>query len=71
MSRPEKHARKNNSADQTKGSIIGNLEKRAYVTWSRATKRHMIRKGQACGSAAGAKVGLLYRFIIGMFGIEA
>ena len=32
---------------------------------------HMIRKGQACGSAAGAKVGLLYRFIVGMFGIEA
>jgi len=32
---------------------------------------HMIRKGQACGSAAGAKVGLLHRFIVGMFGIEA
>ena len=29
---------------------------------------HMIRKGQACGSAAGAKVGLLHRFIVGMFG---
>jgi transposase, IS6 family len=31
---------------------------------------HMIRKGQAHGSAAGAKVGLLHRFIVGMFGIE-
>jgi hypothetical protein len=30
---------------------------------------HMIRK--ACWSAAGAKVGLLHRFIVGMFGIEA
>jgi DDE domain len=28
---------------------------------------HMIRKGQAYGSAAGAKVGLLYRFILGLF----
>jgi putative transposase len=26
---------------------------------------HMIRKGQACWSAAGAKVGLLHRFILG------
>jgi IS6 family transposase len=32
---------------------------------------HMIRKGQACWSAAGVKVGLLHRFIVGMFGIEA
>jgi transposase, IS6 family len=32
---------------------------------------HMIRKDQAYGSAAGAKVGLLHRFIVGMFGIEA
>ena len=32
---------------------------------------HMIRKGQACCSAAGAKVGLLHRFILGLFGIEA
>jgi hypothetical protein len=31
----------------------------------------MIRKGQACWSAAGAKVGLLHRFIVDMFGIEA
>jgi hypothetical protein len=27
----------------------------------------MIRKGQACWSAAGAKVGLLHRFILGPF----
>jgi transposase, IS6 family len=32
---------------------------------------HMIRKGQACWSAVGAKVGLLHRFIVGMFGMEA
>jgi hypothetical protein len=32
---------------------------------------HMIRKGQACWSAAGAKVGLLHRFIVAMFGTEA
>ena len=32
---------------------------------------HMIRKGQACWSAAGVKVGLLHRFIVSMFGIEA
>jgi len=30
----------------------------------------MIRKGQACWSAVCAKVGLLYGFIVGMFGIE-
>jgi IS6 family transposase len=28
---------------------------------------HMIRKGQAYGSAAGAKVGLVDRFILGLF----
>src|SRR5271168_1357669 len=28
---------------------------------------HMIRKGQACWNAAGAKVGLLHRFILGLF----
>jgi transposase, IS6 family len=28
---------------------------------------HMIRKGQAYGSAAGARVGLLHRFILGLF----
>jgi hypothetical protein len=32
---------------------------------------HMIRKGQAYGSAADAKAGLLHRFIVSMFGIEA
>jgi hypothetical protein len=31
---------------------------------------HMIREGQACWSAAGAKVGLLHRFIVNMFGME-
>ena len=31
---------------------------------------HMIRKGQACWSAVGAKVGLLHRFIIGMSALE-
>src|SRR5271165_6837161 len=31
---------------------------------------HMIRKGQACWSSVGAKVGLLHRFIVGMFGLE-
>jgi hypothetical protein len=30
----------------------------------------MIRKGQACGVAPTANVGLLHRFIVGMFGIE-
>jgi transposase, IS6 family len=32
---------------------------------------HMIRKGRACWSAVGAKIGLLHRFIVGMFGMEA
>ena len=31
---------------------------------------HMIRKGQACGSALAARIGLLHRFIVAMFGIE-
>jgi len=31
----------------------------------------MIRKGQVCWSAVGAKIGLLHRFIVGMFGMEA
>ena len=35
-----------------------------------AAKRHMIREGQACWSPAGAKVGLLHRFILDMFGME-
>jgi transposase, IS6 family len=28
---------------------------------------HIIRKGQACWSAAGVKAGLLHRFILGLF----
>ena len=32
---------------------------------------HMIRKGQACCSATGAKVSLLHRFIVSMFEIKA
>ena len=28
---------------------------------------HMIRKVKACSRAAGAKVGLLHRFILGLF----
>ena len=32
---------------------------------------HMIRKGQACCSATGAKVGLLHRLLLSMFGIKA
>jgi IS6 family transposase len=28
---------------------------------------HMIRKGQACWNTAEAKVGLLHRFILGLF----
>ena len=31
---------------------------------------HMIRKGQACVSATDSRVGLLYRLIVDMFGIE-
>jgi transposase, IS6 family len=31
---------------------------------------HMIRKGQACNSAVGVKVGLLHRFILGLFRCE-
>ena len=31
---------------------------------------HMIRKGQACWSAAGVKVGQFHRFIVSMFGLE-
>jgi transposase, IS6 family len=32
---------------------------------------HKIRQGQACWSEVGANVGLLHRFIVGMFGLEA
>ena len=31
---------------------------------------HMFRKDQACWSATGARVGLLHRFIVGMFGLQ-
>jgi len=31
---------------------------------------HMIRTDQACWSAVGATVGLLHRFIVGMFGMK-
>jgi transposase-like protein len=43
---------------------------RAWRTIAGYEAVHMIRKGQACWSAVGAKVGLLHRFIVGMFGIE-
>jgi transposase, IS6 family len=43
----------------------------AWRTLSGYEVIHMIRKGQAYGSAAGAKVGLLHTFIVSMFGIEA
>jgi hypothetical protein len=32
---------------------------------------HMIRRGQACWSAAGAKVDLMHRFILGLFAATA
>jgi len=43
---------------------------RAWLTIAGYEGIHMIRKGQACWSAVGAKVGLLHRFIVGMFGME-
>jgi hypothetical protein len=39
----------------------------AYGTIAGNEAIHMIRKGQACWSAAGAKVGLLHRFILDLF----
>jgi hypothetical protein len=39
----------------------------AWRTLAGYEASHMIRKGQACWSAAGAKVGLLHRFILGLF----
>ena len=39
----------------------------AWRTISGYEAIHMIRKGQAYGSAAGAKIGLLHRFILGLF----
>ena len=44
---------------------------RAWPTIAGYEAIHMIRKGQACWSAAGGKVGLLHRFIVGMLRIEA
>src|SRR6202795_4497715 len=43
----------------------------AWRTFAGHETLQMIRKGQACCSAAGAKDGLLHRFIVDMFGIEA
>jgi transposase, IS6 family len=39
----------------------------AWRTISGYEAIHMIRKGQACWIAADAKVGLLHRFILGLF----
>src|SRR6202049_1372126 len=39
----------------------------AWRTIARYEAIHMIRKGQACCSTAGAEVGLLHRFILGLF----
>ena len=39
----------------------------AWRTISGYEAMHMIRKGQACWSAAGAKVGLLHRVIVSLF----
>jgi hypothetical protein len=47
------------------------LQSRAWRTIAGYEAIHMIRKGQACWSAVGVKLGLLHRFIVGMFGIEA
>jgi hypothetical protein len=47
------------------------LQSRAWRTIAGYEAIHMIRKGQSCWSAAGVKVCLLHRFIVGMFGIEA
>jgi transposase, IS6 family len=43
---------------------------RAWRTIAGYEAVHMIRKDQACWSAVGATVGLLHRFIVGMFGME-
>jgi hypothetical protein len=40
---------------------------RHLLEFNRYEAIHMIRKGQACWSAAGGKVGLLHRFILGLF----
>ncbi len=46
MSPRKKHARKDYSADQTKGSIMCNLEKRAYPTASRLSSSTSNRYAQ-------------------------
>src|SRR6516162_6172268 len=46
MSPRKKHAPKDNSADQTKGSTICNLEKRAYLTTSRLSSSTSNRYAQ-------------------------
>ena len=43
---------------------------KAWCTLAGYEAIHMIRKGQACCSAARGKVGLLHRFIVDMFGLE-
>jgi len=60
------------------GSFPGRLDSQHFRSFWGAWRTiagyeaiHMIRKGQACWSAAGVKVGLLHRFIVVMFGIEA
>ena len=51
------------------GSFVefGAHAERAWRTIAGYEAIHMIRKGQAYGSAAGAKIGLLHRFILGLF----
>jgi hypothetical protein len=46
------------------------LSYRAWRTIAGYEAIHVIRKGQACGSATGSGSGLLHRFVLGMFGIE-
>jgi hypothetical protein len=58
---------------QTRGSLAEPFKCKRQGAWRTIAGYeavHMIRKGQACWSAVGAKVGLLHRFIVGMFGLE-
>ena len=48
-------------------NLVGTLFWGAWRTIAGYEAIHMIRKGQACWSAAGAKVGLLHRFILDLF----
>jgi hypothetical protein len=43
-----------------------------YTKWYKAGYEaiHIFRKDQACWRATGARVGLLHRFIVGMFGLQ-